>query len=438
MVSWVCPECGCECATSDLECPDCTDLVHAGMLELAEVVRKLPPLPDLPLQGLRPVLFSASFRTSEGLPARPAVFSPESWPDQQPIVPLRVAQTVKRAPGIVQEQVTITFVGRACASPLPPIATIAPEFAVCTSPVVPRVRGRLDRSPAEVQGHVPTPFEWRDVRPSANEAGPDNLEYIDIAPEPVEPASPVAPTIINGPDGTNETRQAMKMLETAEYPIPPYRGQELPTALYPTPELPTAFYPTPADTAAVMPPHAQAIDVQATVAESVEIVPATPPAQLATPTVKPRKGVPGWMMSVVVATTLSLIGGVLAHRYTSAQSAEAAPQMPSPSAAPASYLFTRYVEVTGLRVVVDLKHRSQLHYIVVNHSSTPLPNIRLRLAVHPATASAGSQPLFTVSSDVDALPAYASREIQTDINDLGPTAIPDWDNLKADVQVIAQ
>src|SRR5258708_10259292 len=54
MVSWICPECACECAPTDHECPDCTDLVHAGMLALAQTVQtqlgSLPPLP--PVQGL--------------------------------------------------------------------------------------------------------------------------------------------------------------------------------------------------------------------------------------------------------------------------------------------------------------------------------------------------------------------------------------------------
>src|SRR5258707_14673894 len=54
MVSWICPECACECAPTDHECPDCTDLVHAGMLALAQTVQtqlgSLPPPP--PVQSL--------------------------------------------------------------------------------------------------------------------------------------------------------------------------------------------------------------------------------------------------------------------------------------------------------------------------------------------------------------------------------------------------
>src|ERR1039457_4157757 len=56
MVSWICPECACECAPTDHECPDCSDLVQAGMLALAHTVQtqldSLPPPP--PVQDMVP------------------------------------------------------------------------------------------------------------------------------------------------------------------------------------------------------------------------------------------------------------------------------------------------------------------------------------------------------------------------------------------------
>lgn len=104
-----------------------------------------------------------------------------------------------------------------------------------------------------------------------------------------------------------------------------------------------------------------------------------------------------------------------------------------------SYPFARFVEVTGIRVIVDLNHGSQLQYLVVNHSATELVNIGLTLAVRSSQASPGSAPLFIVSARVPSLGAYQSKELHSELEaPLRSLVIPDWDNLRPDVQVTLQ
>ena len=101
--------------------------------------------------------------------------------------------------------------------------------------------------------------------------------------------------------------------------------------------------------------------------------------------------------------------------------------------------FARFVEVTGLRVVADLNHRSQVQYIVVNHSSEQLSGMLIRIAVRSSADPAGSAPLFTVSAVVPSLGPHQSKEIRTDLDSqLRASAIPDWEYLHTDVQVGTQ
>jgi len=101
--------------------------------------------------------------------------------------------------------------------------------------------------------------------------------------------------------------------------------------------------------------------------------------------------------------------------------------------------FARFVEVTGLRVVADLSHRSQVQYIVVNHSSEQLSGMLVRIAVRSSADPAGAKPLFTVSAVIPSLGPHQSKEIRTDLDSqLRSSAIPDWEYLRTDVQVGTQ
>jgi hypothetical protein len=167
-----------------------------------------------------------------------------------------------------------------------------------------------------------------------------------------------------------------------------------------------------------------------------------------TKSVGPRKRatVPAWFISVLVATALFLGAGSLLQYVSENRDSKAAPvatpQPVQPSAGISSaagvgpHPFARFVEIAGLRVVADLNHKSQLQYLVVNHSSTRLSDLALKIAVRSASDSSGSTPMFTLSVVVPTLGPYQSKEIKTDLDaGLRSAAIPEWENLRAEVQV---
>lgn len=281
MLSWICPDCGCDCAPTDNECPDCADLVQAGMLALARAVQShaitAPPPPEIPLQ----------------------------------------------------DPVAIVF-----------------------APIAPRPAQPLELRPAQLDLQAPAQ------------------------------AAPLIPLSSGG----------MAEAPVAAAPIP-------------------------------------------TVQAETAVVPTRAVAKQAPPSAAKRTKVPGWLLSLVVATLLSLGGAAIvrnmAEQGNNEPRAAARPHTPSsPQAA-----FIPYVEITGLRVMVDLKNTSQLRYIIVNHSSTLLSNLSLRVSVHSGSAS---KPLFTISAVVTGLAPYESREMVAEIDDLASKNIPEWDHLKPVVQVIAQ
>jgi hypothetical protein len=161
-----------------------------------------------------------------------------------------------------------------------------------------------------------------------------------------------------------------------------------------------------------------------------------------------KKGtrLPAWVVSLVIATSLFLAIAVVmqflaANREAKAAVTSAPIQAASVPAVPVfeQHPFARFVEVTGLRVVADLSHRSQVQYIVVNHSSEQLSGMLIRIAVRSSTDPASAKPLFTVSAVIPSLGPHQSKEIRTDLDSqLRSSAIPDWEYLRTDVQVGTQ
>ena len=132
--------------------------------------------------------------------------------------------------------------------------------------------------------------------------------------------------------------------------------------------------------------------------------------------------VPGWLISVLVATALSLGGAALIRNMETEHKAEAAsPAVRKSGAAP--------IEVTALRVLGGQGSGSQLQYVVVNHSPTALENVMLRITVRASDSRASAPPLFAVSAAISGLGPFAAREMATNIEDVRVADLPEWDRL---------
>jgi hypothetical protein len=157
---------------------------------------------------------------------------------------------------------------------------------------------------------------------------------------------------------------------------------------------------------------------------------------------KAPRGIPGWVISFLVMAGLLALGiGVVVFLVPASHTtADAKTAAPEPVAAPAipesSHPLAQYIEVTGFRFVMDLNKKSEIHYLVVNHSGAELSDINVYVTVHAANAKPGQPPLCRFSFRSTGLGPFESKEMISPIEKLArPVALPDWHDLRADVQI---
>jgi hypothetical protein len=158
---------------------------------------------------------------------------------------------------------------------------------------------------------------------------------------------------------------------------------------------------------------------------------------------KRKVALPGWMVSLAAMLAL-LIVGIFAVTYllpASHSAANAKTPVPAPvdtAANPpeASHALSEYIEVTGFRFVMDLNKKSEIHYLVVNHSASELSDMTVYVTVKTANAKPGQPPVCRFSFRSPGLAPFESREMVSSIEKLSrPITLPDWHDLKADVQI---
>ena len=197
-------------------------------------------------------------------------------------------------------------------------------------------------------------------------------------------------------------------------PVPPPHIMPRPPAAD-APRINTAPEPVSGTPAPTLPRRFGIIDTQMAVAPAAPKV--SKPAR--------RSILPGWVVSLMVATGLSLGGAAVVRHMELTRRADAPITLPTGLA--------RFVEVTGFRVVADPQHGSRVQYILVNHSAATIPSMSLRIAVHSAAAETESKPLFTISAVVNGLAPYESRELAATVDNVAAKDVPEWEYLKPEV-----
>jgi hypothetical protein len=159
---------------------------------------------------------------------------------------------------------------------------------------------------------------------------------------------------------------------------------------------------------------------------------------------RPRKhrSVPGWVISFLVMAGLLAVGVaivfyLLPASHTTADAKSAAPEpVTATPAVEASHPLAQTIEVTGFRFVMDLNKKSEIHYLVVNHSAAELSDMTVFVTVRTAGGKAGQPPLCRFSFRSTGLAPFESKEMTSSIEKLPrPVALPDWHDLRAEVQI---
>lgn len=150
-----------------------------------------------------------------------------------------------------------------------------------------------------------------------------------------------------------------------------------------------------------------------------------------------------WTARLAVTAILVTAGLAATYRVMPGPSASA---VAAPVAAPTqeqatvkrpddSHSLARFVEVSGIRFV-ELNKKPQIHYLVVNHSSAPLSSVNVYVTLRTSNSKSGQAPLARFMFRSPILAAYEAKEMANPIEHvIGPLDLPDWQDLRADVEV---
>ena len=162
-----------------------------------------------------------------------------------------------------------------------------------------------------------------------------------------------------------------------------------------------------------------------------------------------KRGVPGWLISLVLMVGIPIMGaGILFYfqplGHSSAEAKPLPPETPvatpPPTSQPVSqtpsHPLAQFIEVTGFRIVVDYNKKSEIHYLVINHSGAEISDVTVFVTLRAANAKQGQPPLCRFSFRAPAVGPFESKEMTSPIEKLSKSiSLPEWQDLKSEIQI---
>jgi hypothetical protein len=162
-----------------------------------------------------------------------------------------------------------------------------------------------------------------------------------------------------------------------------------------------------------------------------------------------KRLIPGWMATALIMGTLlgagftSVISVVRPAAEANAPAAAAQTNTPATpvastpdvSSAGASPL-AKAIEVTGFRIQVDPAKKSEIQYLVVNHSPARFSGVTVYVTLYAADAKAGQPPLCRFQFTAPDLAPFQAKDMTSAIErPTRPVSAPDWQDLRASVEI---
>lgn len=94
------------------------------------------------------------------------------------------------------------------------------------------------------------------------------------------------------------------------------------------------------------------------------------------------------------------------------------------------------VEVTGFRVQMEPGKKQEIQYLVINHTSASLKDIKVYVTLYSASAKVNQAPLCQFAFLAPPLAPYESKEMASSIEGVNRSfTLPDWHDLRSSVEV---
>ncbi len=147
-----------------------------------------------------------------------------------------------------------------------------------------------------------------------------------------------------------------------------------------------------------------------------------------------------WMALVGVTMLSAGFGSIL-----SLVPSRGAPEKPAPAPASAAATtivrtsanpLSKAIEVTGFRILVDPSSKSEIQYLVVNHSPSRFSGVTVFVTLRSANAKKGEPALCRFAFASPDLGPYEAREMASVIEKLNrPLALPEWRDVRAELEI---
>jgi hypothetical protein len=252
----------------------------------------------------------------------------------------------------------------------------------------------------------------------------------------------VPPSYTECPDCAKRAAEAPPQQPAAPAPQPP--PQAAPPQ-YPPPQAQT-YYPPPPQQPQYAPPQQYGQAPQ--YAPPPQYTPPQQQSQYAPPQYQPPPSrgmnLPVWLLTILFAFG---IGGVVGGIYWFLQTGKAqtgtgpAPTaaVESPAAKPGAKPnpLQKYIEVSGVRFVQDAKKKTQVRFVLINHSEADINGLAGNVTIWGRTRKSEEDAEGTFSFTTNLGP-FESKEMTVPLTSkLKIYELPDWQNVAADVQITA-
>jgi hypothetical protein len=160
-----------------------------------------------------------------------------------------------------------------------------------------------------------------------------------------------------------------------------------------------------------------------------------------------KRLIPGWMATALILGTLLGAGftsvisvvkpakpsaAVQTKILAAAEPVAATPEAASPSASP----LAKAIEVTGFRIQMDPSKKSEIQYLVVNHTAARFSGVTVYVTLYAADAKAGQPPLCKFQFAAPNLAPFQAKDMTSAIEQVTrPVSLPDWQDLRATVEI---
>jgi hypothetical protein len=97
---------------------------------------------------------------------------------------------------------------------------------------------------------------------------------------------------------------------------------------------------------------------------------------------------------------------------------------------------SKSIEITGFRIVADPTRKSEVQYLVVNHSPLRFSDATVYVTLHAADARLGQPPLYRFSFAAPNLGPFESKEMVSAVEKTTRTGnLPEWQDLRAEIEI---